>query len=102
MTSALEGYDAMAAARQIEEFVDDLSNWYVRRSRRRFWKRRATTTSGPRTHTLWTCLTTVNRLLAPFTPFLAEEMYQNLVRGARRDGAGERAPQPTGRWPTRR
>jgi isoleucyl-tRNA synthetase len=81
VTTALEGYDSMAAARQIEDFVEGLSNWYVRRSRRRFWKSESDVDKEAAYYTLWTCLTTVNRLMAPFTPFLAEEMYQNLVRG---------------------
>jgi isoleucyl-tRNA synthetase len=82
VTTALEGYDAMAAARQVEDFVEGLSNWYVRRSRRRFWKSESDLDKEAAYYTLWTCLTTVNRLMAPFTPFVAEEMYQNLVRGA--------------------
>ena len=82
VTAALEGYDSMAAARQIEDFVEELSNWYVRRSRRRFWKSESRRRQAGRL--LRRCgraSTTVDRLLAPFMPFLAEEMYQNLVRG---------------------
>ena len=77
---ALENYDSMTACRQIEEFVESLSNWYVRRSRRRFWKSESDADKRAAYETLWTCLTTLNRLMAPLTPFLAEEMYQNLVR----------------------
>src|SRR5262249_4574631 len=80
-TEELEGYDSMRACRQIEEFVEGLSNWYVRRSRRRFWKSESDADKQAAYYTLWTCLTTLNRLMAPMTPFLAEEMYQNLVRG---------------------
>jgi isoleucyl-tRNA synthetase len=69
----LDAFDATAAGREIAEYVDELSNWYVRRSRRRFWE------SDPVAFTtLWTCLTTVAKLLAPFTPFLADEIYDNL------------------------
>jgi isoleucyl-tRNA synthetase len=79
-TRAFESYDSMTAARQIEEFVEALSNWYVRRSRRRFWKAESDADKQAAYETLWTCLATLNRLMAPMTPFLAEEMYQNLVR----------------------
>ena len=72
----------MTACRQIEEFVEGLSNWYVRRSRRRFWKTESDDDKRAAYHTLWTCLSTVNRLMAPMVPFLAEDMYQNLVLGA--------------------
>jgi isoleucyl-tRNA synthetase len=76
----LEGYDPTAAARKIEGFVDNLSNWYVRRSRRRFWKSESDTDKLAAHSTLYQCLSTLSRLLAPFMPFVAEEMYQNLVR----------------------
>ncbi|HEX5950192.1 MAG TPA: isoleucine--tRNA ligase [Actinomycetota bacterium] len=83
----LEAYDATGAGRRIARFVDDLSNWYVRRARRRFWDPEGT--GGEDTlaafHTLYECLTTVARLLAPFTPFVAEELWRNL--GARAHGA---------------
>ena len=88
VTTGLEAYNPTDAGRRIQEFVDDLSNWYVRRSRRRFWK--SGILSGPQGEsdadklaaydTLYTCLTTLAKVLAPFTPFVAEEMYQNLVR----------------------
>jgi isoleucyl-tRNA synthetase len=82
VTDALEGFDPTRAGRRIERFVDDLSNWYVRRGRRRFWN----TTEGEDGNdtpaaflTLWECLTTVARLTAPFTPFIADEIYTNLM-----------------------
>jgi len=69
----LDAYDATFAGRAIGEFVDDLSNWYVRRSRRRFWN------ADPSAFwTLRECLTTVAKLLAPFCPFVADELYDNL------------------------
>ncbi|MDO8569048.1 MAG: isoleucine--tRNA ligase, partial [Dehalococcoidales bacterium] len=78
--SGLENYDPTGAARKIETFVDDLSNWYVRRSRRRFWKSENDTDKLSAYNTLYQCLVTLAKLIAPFTPFLAEELYQNLVR----------------------
>jgi isoleucyl-tRNA synthetase len=77
---ALDNYDSMTACRHIEEFVDSLSNWYVRRSRRRFWKAESDADKNAAYETLWACLSTVNRLMAPMVPFLAEDMYQNLER----------------------
>ena len=79
VTAALEGYDVTGAAREIELFVDELSNWYVRRNRRRFWKAEGDADKQAAYRTLYTCLVTVARLLAPFTPFVAEALYQNLV-----------------------
>ncbi|HET9724012.1 MAG TPA: isoleucine--tRNA ligase [Actinomycetota bacterium] len=77
----LESYDATGAGRRIARFVDDLSNWYVRRARRRFWDPEGTggRDSLAAFHTLHECLTTVARLLAPFTPFVAEELWRNLA-----------------------
>ncbi len=79
VSAELEGYDAFAAGRAIAEFVDELSNWYVRRSRRRFWKSEADADKIAAYLTLNECLVTLSELLAPFTPFLAEELFQNLV-----------------------
>ena len=80
VTDGLEGYDALRAGGAIESFVDQLSNWYVRRNRRRFWK----AASGPDKQsaylTLYECLHALHRLMAPFVPFLSEAVYQNLVR----------------------
>ena len=79
----MDAYEATAAARRIEELVDDLSNWYVRRSRRRFWgaARAGEDAEGKlAAHaTLEEALRTVAGLLAPLTPFVAEELYDNLV-----------------------
>jgi len=77
--TALDSYNPTEAGRKIEGFVDDLSNWYVRRSRRRFWKSENDADKLSAYATLYQCLVTLSKLLAPFTPFLSEEMYQNLV-----------------------
>ena len=69
----LEDYDTTSAGRAIAELVDDLSNWYVRRSRRRFWDG-----DGAAFHTLWRCLVDASRLLAPLIPFMTDEIYENL------------------------
>ncbi len=80
VTKALDNYDPTSAGRMIANFVDDLSNWYVRRSRRRFWKSENDADKMAAYTTLYHCLVTLSKLLAPFTPFIAEEIYQNLVR----------------------
>ncbi|MBI3930791.1 MAG: isoleucine--tRNA ligase [Chloroflexi bacterium] len=77
--AALDGYNPTEAGRKIESFVDELSNWYVRRSRRRFWKSENDADKLSAYNTLYECLVTLTKLLAPFTPFLADELYQNLV-----------------------
>ena len=79
VTKSFDQYDATTAGRKIEGFVDDLSNWYIRRSRRRFWKSESDTDKQSAHATLYECLTTIAKLLAPITPFIAEEIYQNLV-----------------------
>ncbi|HEX7062830.1 MAG TPA: isoleucine--tRNA ligase [Woeseiaceae bacterium] len=84
-TEAMDRYDAKAAGEAIESFVDQLSNWYVRRNRRRFWKSSDTADKLAAYLTLYECLETVHRLMAPFVPFLAEHVYQNLVRAVRPD-----------------
>ncbi|HWI22829.1 MAG TPA: isoleucine--tRNA ligase [Baekduia sp.] len=73
VTERLDDYDATTAARAIAAFVDDLSNWYVRRSRRRFWEGDKAAFA-----TLRTCLLEVAKLLAPFCPFIADELWDNL------------------------
>jgi isoleucyl-tRNA synthetase len=73
VTERLDAYDATTAGRAIAELLDDLSNWYVRRSRRRFWE------ADPAAfRTLRTCLLAVVKMLAPFCPFVADEIYDNL------------------------
>src|SRR5579859_709206 len=85
VTESLDEYQAYRAARPIEEFVDDLSNWYVRRSRRRFWKSEADADKQAAYGTLYQVLVTLSKLLAPIVPFLAETLYQNLVRSVQAD-----------------
>jgi isoleucyl-tRNA synthetase len=70
----MSSYDATTAGRAIGQFVDDLSNWYVRRNRRRFWEGDTAAFA-----TLYEVLVTLSKLLAPLTPFLAETLYRNLV-----------------------
>ena len=74
----LERYNPTDAGRRIQEFIDVLSNWYVRRSRRRFWKSENDADKLGAYATLYRCLTTVSRLMAPLAPFIAEQMYRNL------------------------
>jgi isoleucyl-tRNA synthetase len=78
---SLDRYDVSTATRRLERFVEDLSNWYVRRNRRRFWKAASEDPADKAAAyaTLHTCLTTVAQLLAPFTPFLADRLWQDLV-----------------------
>ena len=75
----MDGYEPTNAGRRIQEFIDQLSNWYVRRSRRRFWRNEGDADKLSGYITLHTCLVTVAKLMAPLAPFVAEEMYQNLV-----------------------
>ncbi|HJP71993.1 MAG TPA: class I tRNA ligase family protein, partial [Candidatus Limnocylindria bacterium] len=98
---ALDGYDAQRATRAIEAFVDDLSNWYVRRNRRRFWKGELDADKRAAYATLHEVLTTLCRLMAPITPHLADAMWDNLVAAV---DAGQPdsvhltdAPSPAGR-----
>ncbi len=79
-TTCLDRYDALNAGKAIESFVDSLSNWYIRRNRRRFWKAIAGPDKQAAYLTLFECLDTVHRLMAPFMPFISESVYQNLVR----------------------
>lgn len=82
---ALAGDTPADATRRFEVFWDDLSNWYLRRSRRRFWKSEADADKLAAYQTLYETLTQMATLLAPIVPFLAEELYQNLVRSTNRD-----------------
>jgi len=82
VTVAYEAYDVLGATRPVAEFVDSVSNWYVRLSRRRFWDGDVAALG-----TLYEVLTTVSQLIAPATPFIADELYQNLVRNVNPDAA---------------
>ena len=76
----LENYRIPEAARALQEFVDDMSNWYVRRSRQRFWGKELTQDKINAYKTLYTALVTTAKAAAPMIPFMTEEIYQNLVR----------------------
>ncbi len=80
----MDGFDCTTAARAIADYSDELSNWYLRLSRRRFWDGDETAFA-----TLRHCLITLVTLLAPFTPFLADEIYTNLAVGTDEEGFGE-------------
>lgn len=82
VTGHLEAYEVTEAGRAIEEFTDLLSNWYLRRNRRRFWKSEGDADKNAAYSTLHMCLVTVARLMAPFAPFVSEEIYRNLAVGA--------------------
>jgi isoleucyl-tRNA synthetase len=77
--AAMEAYDLQKAARLFMPFVDDLSNWYIRRNRKRFWKNENDSDKDDAYATLYEVLVTLAKLMAPFTPFVAEEIYRNLT-----------------------
>jgi isoleucyl-tRNA synthetase len=95
--AAMENYDTQRAGALLRESVDALSNWYVRRSRRRFWSGSATPEGRAALATLHTVLETLTRLLAPMTPFVTERVWQDLVRPVTPD-----APESVhlARWPS--
>jgi isoleucyl-tRNA synthetase len=78
VTAALEGFDSATAGRRIAAFIDDMSNWYVRRSRRRFWEGPGTPAGAAAFATLHECLETLSRLMAPVTPFLTDYVWSVL------------------------
>lgn len=80
VTQALENSDSCSSTELIEAFVDDLSNWYIRRSRRRYWKSEHDADKQMAYATLYYIMVRLTKLLAPFIPFVTEVMYQNLVR----------------------
>ena len=94
VAGALDRYEPDAAARSVEGFVEYLTNWYVRRSRRRFWKSGVLSPTDGGTDkdklsayaTLYECLVTLTKVVSPFMPFMAEAMYRNLVGSV--EGAG--------------
>ncbi len=97
VTEAFENYDATGATRPIQSFVEVLSNWYVRLSRRRFWKSESDTEKLGAYATLYECLVMLSKLIAPTMPFLSETLYRNLVAGV-----DDTAPMSVhlSRWPS--
>ena len=77
--SSLENYKIPETAKALQEFVDDLSNWYVRRSRERYWAKGMEQDKVNAYMTLYTCLTEIAKAAAPMIPFMTEEIYQNIV-----------------------
>lgn len=80
VTESLEKYDVRSASVHIYDFIDSLSNWYIRRSRKRFWKSENDQDKNCAYSTLYTVLVDLAKLIAPMAPFISEEIYQNLVR----------------------
>jgi len=78
---ALDAYDPNSSARRLEAFVLDLSTWYVRRSRRRFWKSESDADKRSAYQTLYQVMVALSQMLAPFMPFISETIYQNLAAG---------------------
>ena len=81
----LANYRIPEAARALQEFVDDMSNWYVRRSRERFWAKGMEQDKINAYMTLYTALVTISKVAAPMIPFMTEDIYQNLVRSIDKD-----------------
>lgn len=87
VSESLEQYDVYGSTKKIESFIDNLSNWYIRRSRKRFWKPARQMEGGSEDdsdkesayQTLYDVLVTLAKVMAPFTPFLSEEIYKNLT-----------------------
>ena len=78
-TAGLDEFDPTRGGRRLDRFVDDLSNWYVRRSRRRFWRSGADADTRAAFRTLWECLVTIAQLSAPYTPHISDVIYRNLT-----------------------
>ncbi len=87
VTNGLEHYDSVKPAAAVQEFLENLSNWYLRRSRERIWKSELDNDKLAAYLTLYECLTTLITLLSPFLPFMTEELYQNLVRSVNEQAA---------------
>ncbi|MDP3975454.1 MAG: class I tRNA ligase family protein [bacterium] len=79
MTNGLENYELAKGLDPLVRFIDSLTNWYIRRSRRRFWKSESDTDKEEAYQTLYLVLVQICRLLAPFAPFISEDMYRNLT-----------------------
>lgn len=95
-TDCLDRFDSKGAGEAMERFVDQLSNWYVRRNRRRFWKSEMGEDKQAAYLTLYHCLVTINKLMAPFMPFITETLHQNLVLKANPDAPQSIHMEP---WP---
>lgn len=80
VTKQMDDYNLSKATRPLMDFVDNLSNWYIRRSRRRFWKSENDEDKMLAYHTLHTVLITLSKLIAPFTPFISDEIFRNLTK----------------------
>jgi isoleucyl-tRNA synthetase len=89
VSARMDDYDVYGATQRLVAFVDALSNWWVRRSRSRFWRSGWDDDKRSAYATLYGCLVTLTKVIAPFTPFGAEAMYRNLVVGAGAPGARE-------------
>ncbi|MGA2034598.1 MAG: isoleucine--tRNA ligase [Thermoguttaceae bacterium] len=92
VVALMDQYDNFNACARLTEFVDALSNWYVRRSRDRFWSGEASADKTDAHWTLYECLLSTCKLIAPFVPFLAEEMWQNLAVAAFAGRPAEQLP----------
>lgn len=79
LTAQMDQYDLQRATEPIVNFTESLTNWYIRRSRRRFWKSDSDSDKNEAYSTLYYCLTKLSQIIAPFTPFIAEEIYRNLT-----------------------
>lgn len=98
VTKELENFDPTRAGRLIDAFVnDDLSNWYVRLNRKRFWGKEMSADKLAAYRVLYTCLMTVSKLLAPFAPFFADQLYKDL-KGELESVHLDRFPQVDGAW----
>ncbi len=85
VTNKLENYDVKPASDAIADFIDRLTNWYIRRSRRRFWKSEEPEDKQRAYLTLYTVLTGLSQVFAPFAPFISEELYGNLVKNRKKN-----------------
>lgn len=85
VTAAADGYDTQSLCRSLTSFLDDVSNWYVRRSRRRFWKSGDDTDKMTAYDTLWFILAQTAKLMAPWAPFVAEDVWQKVTAGKLED-----------------
>jgi len=85
VTTSLDKFDMLSSSRKITDFVDNLSNWYIRRSRERFWASGEGEDKIAAFKTLYTVLSGLTKLIAPFVPFISEKIYQNLVRSVEKN-----------------